>query len=152
YARNGKRSGAWMSEYRTQEAFKGAITPIVSNNSNYVKSEAGKPVLISWGDAKTVFHEFGHALHGLLSHIQYPTLAGTNTLGDFVEFPSQLLEHWLLTPEVLNRFAVHYQTGAPIPPELVAKIQAARNFNEGFHTVEYLLCAIYDMRIHMAPE
>ncbi|HEU0034869.1 MAG TPA: M3 family metallopeptidase [Kofleriaceae bacterium] len=151
YARDGKRSGAWMSEYRTQESFKGDITPIVSNNSNFVKGKPGEPVLISWDDATTLFHEFGHALHGLVSKIRYPSLAGTNTLRDFVEFPSQLNEHWLSTPEVLNKFAVHYKTGKPIPAELVAKIQKAKHFNEGFRTVEYLASAIYDMKIHTAP-
>jgi peptidyl-dipeptidase Dcp len=151
YARDGKKSGAWMSEYRTQETFRSVITPIVSNNSNYVKGQAGKPVLISWDDAVTLFHEFGHALHGLLSKVRHPQLAGTSTLRDFVEFPSQLLEHWLITPEVLNQFAIHYQTGKPIPAELVAKIQAAEHFNQGFATVEYLLSAIYDMKIHVLP-
>ncbi|HWU86727.1 MAG TPA: M3 family metallopeptidase [Kofleriaceae bacterium] len=151
YARDGKRSGAWMNEYRTQEAFKGGVTPIVSNNSNFVKGKPGEPVLISWDDAQTLFHEFGHALHGLLSKVNYPTLAGTNTLRDFVEFPSQLNEHWLATPEVLNKFALHYQTGKPIPAELVAKIQKAKNFAQGFKTVEYLMSAIYDLKIHTAP-
>jgi peptidyl-dipeptidase Dcp len=151
YARPGKRSGAWMSEYRTQERFKGAVTPIVSNNANFVKGKPGAPVLISWDDATTLFHEFGHALHGLLSNVSYPTLAGTNTKRDFVEFPSQLNEHWLTTPEVLSKFCLHYQTGKPIPGELVAKIQKAKNFNQGFKTVEYLASAIYDLRIHMAP-
>ncbi len=151
YARDGKRSGAWMSEYRTQEAFKQNLTPIVSNNSNYVKGKAGEPVLISWDDAETMFHEFGHALHGLLSNIRYPTLAGTNTLRDFVEFPSQINEHWMSTPEVLNKFAIHYQTKKAIPADLVAKIQKAKNFNQGFTTVEYLMSAIYDMKIHTAP-
>jgi peptidyl-dipeptidase Dcp len=151
YAREGTRSGAWMSEYRTQEKIKDAITPIVSNNSNYVKGKAGTPVLISWDDAETLFHEFGHALHGLLSNVRYPTLAGTNTLRDFVEFPSQVNEYWLSTPEILNKFAIHYQTKKAIPPELVAKIQKAKNFNQGFATVEYLLSAIYDMKIHTAP-
>lgn len=151
YARDGKRSGAWMNEYRTQESFKGAVTPIVSNNSNFVKGKPGEPVLISWDDAVTLFHEFGHALHGLLSAVRYPTLAGTNTLRDFVEFPSQLNEHWLATPEVLNKFALHYQTGKPIPAALVAKIQKAKNFNQGFKTVEYLMSAIYDLKIHTAP-
>ncbi len=151
YARDGKRSGAWMSEYRTQETFKQNLTPIVSNNSNYVKGKPGETVLISWDDAETLFHEFGHALHGLLSNIRYPTLAGTNTLRDFVEFPSQINEHWLSTPEVLNKFAIHYKTKKPISPELVGKIQKAKNFNQGFTTVEYLMSAIYDMRIHMAP-
>ncbi len=151
YARDGKRSGAWMSEYRTQEAFKNAVTPIVSNNSNFVKGKAGQPVLISWDDATTMFHEFGHALHGLNSAVKYPTLAGTNTKRDFVEFPSQLNEHWLTTPEVLNKFCVHYKTGKTMPPELVAKIEKAKNFNQGFKTVEYLYSAIYDLRIHMTP-
>jgi peptidyl-dipeptidase Dcp len=151
YARPGKRSGAWMSEYRTQEAFKTAVTPIISNNSNFVKGKRGEPILISWDDATTMFHEFGHALHGLCSHVSYPTLAGTNTKRDFVEFPSQLNEHWLTTSEVLTKFCVHYQTGKPIPADLVAKIEKARNFNQGFKTVEYLAAAIYDLRIHMAP-
>ncbi len=151
WARAGKRSGAWMSEYRTQEAFKNAVNPIVSNNCNYVKGKAGAPVLISWDDATTMFHEFGHALHGLNSNVKYPTLAGTNTKTDFVEFPSQLNEHWLTTPEVLNKFCLHYQTGKPIPADLVAKIEKAKNFNQGFKTVEYLYNAIYDLRIHMTP-
>ncbi len=151
YARDGKHSGAWMNEYRTQEAFKSPIAPIVSNNSNMVKGKAGTPVLISWDDASTMFHEFGHALHGLNSNVRFISLAGTNTLRDFVEFPSQLNEHWLPTPEVLNKYAVHYQTKKPIPADLVAKIQKAKNFNEGFKTVEYLAAAIYDMKIHTAP-
>jgi peptidyl-dipeptidase Dcp len=149
YARDGKQSGAWMSEYRTQEAFKQPASPIVSNNSNFVKAKGA--VLISWDDAQTLFHEFGHALHGLNSNVHYPTLAGTNTKRDFVEFPSQLNEHWLRTPEVLNKFALHYQTGKPIPAELVAKIEKAKHFNEGFRTVEYLASAIYDLKIHTAP-
>jgi len=149
YARDGKQSGAWMNEYRTQEAFKQPASPIVSNNSNFVKSKGA--VLISWDDAQTLFHEFGHALHGLNSNVHYPTLAGTNTKRDFVEFPSQLNEHWLRTPEVLSRYALHYQTGKPIPAELVAKIEQAKHFNEGFRTVEYLAAAIYDLKIHTAP-
>jgi peptidyl-dipeptidase Dcp len=151
YARDGKRSGAWMSEYRTQEALKEPITPIVSNNSNFVKGKAGEPVLISWDDAVTMFHEFGHALHGLNSSVKYPSLAGTNTKRDFVEMPSQLNEHWLPTPEVLNQFALHFKTKQPIPAALVAKIAKAKNFNQGFKTVEYLMSAIYDLKIHTAP-
>ena len=164
YARDGKQSGAWMTEYRTQESFKGPrdggsqrtlasgpASPIVSNNSNFVKGKPGEPVLISWDDATTMFHEFGHALHGLNSNVHYPTLAGTNTKRDFVEFPSQLNEHWLATPEILNKFALHYQTGKPMPAELLAKIKNAKHFNEGFKTVEYLSAAIYDMKIHTAP-
>ena len=149
YARAGKNSGAWMNPYRTQEKFKTEITPIVSNNSNFVKGKADEPVLISWDDAVTMYHEFGHALHGLSSNTNYPTLAGTSVKRDFVEFPSQLNEHWLSTPEVLNQFALHYKTGKPIPADLVAKIEKAKNFNQGFSTVEYLSAAIYDMKIHL---
>ncbi|HEY4242637.1 MAG TPA: M3 family metallopeptidase [Kofleriaceae bacterium] len=157
YARDGKRSGAWMSEYRTQEAWKKSISPIVSNNANFikpnpgVKGKPGEPVLISWDDATTMFHEFGHALHGLNSDVRYATLAGTNVKRDFVEFPSQLNEHWLPTHEVLNKFATHYQTGAPMPAALLDKIQKAKHFNEGFKSVEYLAAAIYDLEIHTAP-
>lgn len=146
YARDGKESGAWMSEYRTQERFKEVVSPIVSNNSNFIKGEGS--VLISWDDAQTLFHEFGHALHGLCSNVRYPSLAGTNTKRDFVEFPSQLNEHWLRTPEILERFAVHHQTGQPMPKELFAKLEKAKHFNEGFRTVEYLAAAIYDLKIH----
>jgi peptidyl-dipeptidase Dcp len=150
YARAGKQSGAWMNEYRTQERFKGAVTPIVSNNTNFVPAGAGKPILISWDDATTMFHEFGHALHGMNSNVTYPSLAGTNVARDFVEFPSQLNEHWLPTHEVLSRFAVHFETGRPMPEELVAKIKRAKTFNQGFATVEYLASAILDMKIHLA--
>ena len=150
YARDGKNSGAWMNEYRSQERFNTEIPPIVSNNCNYVKGKAGEPILISWDDATTMFHEFGHALHGLNSNVNYPTLAGTNVKRDFVEFPSQLNEHWFPTPEVLNKFALHYKTGKPIPPALVAKTHKAKNFNQGFQTVEYMAAAIYDMKIHLA--
>ncbi len=152
YARDGKRSGAWMSEYRTQEAYKDNITPIVSNNSNYVKGKPGEPVLISWDDAKTTFHEFGHAVHGLLSEVNYPTLAGTAVARDFVEFPSQIYEHWLSTPEVLNRFALHYQTGEPMPAELIEKIERAATFNKGFTTVEFLASGLVDMKLHLAGD
>jgi peptidyl-dipeptidase Dcp len=151
YARDGKQSGAWMSEYRTQERSADRITPVVSNNANFVKGAAGAPVLLSWDDAVTMFHEFGHALHGLSSDVRFRTLAGTNVQRDFVEFPSQLNEHWLPTREVLSRFARHFQTGQPIPDALVARIERARRFNQGFKTVEYLASAIYDMKIHMAP-
>ncbi len=151
YARDGKRSGAWMSEYRTQEAFRKPVTPIVSNNSNFVKGKPGQPVLISWDDAVTMFHEFGHALHGLDSKVHYPSLAGTNTKRDFVEFPSQLNEHWLPTSELLGTYALHHETGKPMPEVLLAKIEKAKNFNQGFKTVEYLMSAIYDMKIHSVP-
>ncbi len=152
YARKGKRSGAWMNAYRNQERFKGEVTTLVSNNSNFVKPSPGEPVLISWRDAETLFHEFGHALHGLSSNVTYPSLSGTNVARDYVEFPSQLLEHWLSTPEVLNRFALHHQTGKPIPPALVAKIKKASTFNQGFGTVEYLSSALVDMKLHLAGD
>jgi peptidyl-dipeptidase Dcp len=152
YARAGKRSGAWMNAYRTQERVNGEITTIVSNNANFVKGKPGEPLLISWDDATTMFHEFGHALHGLNSDVTYPSLSGTAVARDYVEFPSQLMEHWLSTPEVLNRFAVHYQTGKPIPQELVDKIKRSATFNEGFITVEYLAAALLDMKLHMAGD
>jgi peptidyl-dipeptidase Dcp len=152
YARPGKQSGAWMNAYRTQEKFQRPITTIVSNNSNFVKGKPGEPVLISWTDAQTLFHEFGHALHGLSSDVSYPSLAGTAVARDYVEFPSQLLEHWLQTPEVLNRFALHHQTGQPIPAALVEKIKRASTFNEGFDTLEYLASAIVDLKLHTAGD
>jgi peptidyl-dipeptidase Dcp len=152
YARPGKRSGAWMNAYRNQERFDKEVTTIVSNNANFVKGQPGEPVLISWDDASTLFHEFGHALHGLSSNVTYPTLSGTNVVRDYVEFPSQLLEHWLSTPEVLQRYAVHYQTGKPIPQVLVDRIERASKFNEGFRTVEYLSSAIVDMKMHLAGD
>lgn len=150
YARDGKHSGAWMSEYRTQEKFKEPVTPIVSNNSNFVKGKPGEPILISWDDTTTMFHEFGHAVHGLSSNVTYPSLAGTSTKRDFVEFPSQVNERWAITTEVLSKYALHYKTGKPIPDELVAKIRKSKTFNEGFITTEYLASALYDMKIHLA--
>jgi peptidyl-dipeptidase Dcp len=149
YARTGKRSGAWMNAYRTQEKFRGDVTTIVSNNSNFIKGAPGEPVLISLSDARTLFHEFGHALHGLSSNVNYPLLAGTAVPRDYVEFPSQLLEEWLLTPEVLSRFALHYKTKKPMPDALVAKIKKAATFNQGFETTEYLSSALVDMKFHL---
>ncbi len=149
YARAGKSSGAWMNEYRTQEHLR-HVLPIVSNNANFIKGRPGEPVLLSWDDAVTLFHEFGHALHGLSSEVTYPTLAGTAVKGDFVEFPSQLHERWLSTPQVLSRFARHHRTGEPIPSDLLAALERARHFNQGFVTTEYLAAAIYDMKIHLA--
>ncbi|HXC72403.1 MAG TPA: M3 family metallopeptidase [Pyrinomonadaceae bacterium] len=152
YARAGKRSGAWMNAYRAQERVNGEVTTIVSNNANFIKGKPGEPVLISWDDATTMFHEFGHALHGLNSNVTYPSVAGTAVPRDYVEFPSQLLEHWLSTPEVLQRFALHYQTGKPIPQELVNKITRSATFNQGFATVEYLSAALVDMKLHLAGD
>jgi peptidyl-dipeptidase Dcp len=152
YARDGKRSGAWMNSYRNQDKLDKGTATIVSNNANFVKTKPGEPVLISWDDAITMFHEFGHALHGLSSNVTYPSLSGTNVSRDYVEFPSQLLEHWLSTPEVLNKYAVHYQTGKPIPQELVDKIKKTATFNQGFSTLEYLSSALVDMKLHLAGD
>lgn len=153
YAREGKRSGAWMTDYRAQENMNGnPITTIVSNNSNFIKGAEGDPVLISWDDATTLFHEFGHALHGLLSKVQYPSQSGTSVARDYVEFPSQINEHWLSTPEVLKQFAVHCETGEPLPKELADKIELAATFNQGFATVEYLASALVDMKLHLAGD
>lgn len=150
YARAGKRSGAWMNSYRSQQKLDGEIATIVSNNANFVKGRPGEPVLISWDDATTLFHEFGHALHGLSSNVTYRSLSGTEVARDYVEFPSQLLEHWVETPEVLQKFAVNYKTGEPIPARLVEKIKNASKFNQGFATVEYLASALVDMKLHLA--
>ena len=150
YARPGKGSGAWMSEYRTQANFAGKVTPIVSNNANFVRGAPGEPVLISWTDAVTLFHEFGHGLHGLNSAVTYPSLAGTGVVRDFVELPSQLFEHWLPTREVLTRFAATIETGEPMPQALVENIRSRPRFNQGFETVEYLASAILDMKAHLA--
>ena len=150
YARAGKSSGAWMNEYRTQERLGGvATTPIISNNENFIPSAKGEPCLISWTDAVTLFHEFGHGLHGLNSNVTYPSLAGTAVLRDFVELPSQLFEHWLPTRELLAKFAVHYQTGEPMPEALVDKIFRAETFQQGFKTVEYLADALLDLKAHL---
>lgn len=152
YARSGKSSGAWMNEYRTQENFRKPVLPIVSNNSNFVKGTGQGPVLISWDDAETMFHEFGHALHGLNSKVHYPMLAGTNVARDFVEFPSQVHEHWFSTKEILQRFALHRETNQPMPDALIEKIHQAATFNQGFATTEYLASAIVDMKLHLAGE
>ena len=152
YARTGKRSGAWMSDYRGQERLDGPVIPIVSNNCNFVKPPPGEPALVSWDDATTLFHEFGHALHGLCSDVTHPSLAGTRVARDYVELPSQLLEHWLSTPEVLGRFAIHCTTGKSISAELVAKIRRAETFNAGFRTIEFLASAIVDMKLHLAGD
>ncbi len=152
YARPDKRSGAWMNAYRNQERFDSEITTIVSNNANFVKAAPGEPVLISWDDARTLFHEFGHALHGLSSNVTYPSLSGTAVARDYVEFPSQLLEHWLSTPEVLNKYALHFKTGKPLPKALVEKLDRSAKFNQGFSTLEYLSAALIDMKFHLAGD
>ncbi|MDV6028858.1 MAG: M3 family metallopeptidase [Phycisphaera sp. RhM] len=152
YARAGKRSGAWMTAYRVQQNMGDAKTPIVSNNSNFIPGGKDETVLISWDDAVTLFHEFGHALHGLCSDVNYPSQAGTSVARDYVEFPSQLLEHWLDTPEVLQKYCVHYETGEPLPQSLIDKIKKASTFNQGFATVEYLASAIVDMKLHTSDQ
>jgi peptidyl-dipeptidase Dcp len=151
FARQGKRSGAWATSYRSHETFNGKQTVLSSNNSNFVKAAPGEPVLISWDDATTYFHEFGHALHSLSSNVAYPTLNGG--VRDYTEFQSQLLERWLITDPVIEKYLVHYKTGEPMPAALVAKIKAAENFNQGFQTTEYLASALVDMKFHTAdPE
>ena len=150
YARPIKASGAWMDQYRSQQKDQ-PTSAIASNNTNFVKPAPGKPVLISWDDAVTLFHEFGHALHAMNSNVTYPSVSGTNTDRDFVEFPSQLNENWLPTKEVLNRFAVDEQ-GKPIPQELVDKVLKAQTFNTGFTVTEYLAAAIMDMKLHTTPQ
>jgi peptidyl-dipeptidase Dcp len=146
YARSGKRSGAWATRYRGQQELGGHRNTLASNNNNFVKGGAGEPTLISIDDATTLFHEFGHAIHSLLQNITYPGLAGTPR--DFVEYPSQVNENWLLTRDVLDNYAKHYKTGEPMPKALVDKIEKSSTFNQGFDTVEYLACAILDMQLH----
>ena len=148
YSRTGKRSGAWATTYRSFSTFDGEKTVLASNNSNFVKPAPGEPVLVSWDDATTFFHEFGHALHFFSSNIKYPTLGGG--VRDYTEFQSQLLERWLSTDEVINQYLVHYKTGEPMPKDLVAKIKNAATFNQGFGTTEYLASAIMDMKLHLA--
>jgi peptidyl-dipeptidase Dcp len=152
YARQGKRSGAWMNSHRKQQKIEENVLPIVSNNCNFIKGAADEPVLISWDDAKTLFHEFGHALHGLCSNVIYPSLSGTAVARDYVEFPSQLMEHWLATPQVLNKFALHYKTNQPLPSILVERLEKAANFNEGFATVETISSSFVDMKLHLTTE
>ncbi len=151
FARPTKRSGAWMTSLRDQEKLKGDIRPLIVNVCNFSKAAAGEPALLSFGDAHTLFHEFGHALHGLLSNVTYPEIAGTNVATDFVELPSQLYEHWLEEPAVLRRFALHCETGEPMPEDLLQRLIAARNFDQGFATVEYVASAFVDLDFHSLP-
>ncbi len=159
FARAGKRSGAWMSSLRWQSRNGGpgnepGTLPVILNNNNFAKAaEAeGQPTLLSMDDARTLFHEFGHGLHGLLSDVTYRRLSGTQVLRDFVELPSQIFEHWITEPEVLQRHARHWQTGEPIPAELVARLQRAQRFNQGYETVRYTASALVDMAVHALPE
>ncbi len=148
FARGSKHSGAWMTSLRDQEKLDGAVTPVILNVCNFAKPAAGEPALLSFDDARTLFHEFGHALHGLLSNVTYPLLAGTSVASDFVELPSQLYEHWLETPEILQQYARHYRTDEPMPRALLDKLLATRNFNQGFATIEYTSCALVDLDLH----
>jgi peptidyl-dipeptidase Dcp len=148
FARTSKHSGAWMTTLRDQEKLMGDIRPLVVNVMNFSKAGAGEPTLLSFEDAKTLFHEFGHALHALLSDVTYPMVSGTSVLTDWVELPSQLYEHWLERPEILSRFAVHHRTGEPMPPDLLNRLVAARTFNQGCATVEYVASALVDLDIH----
>ncbi|MCY3878403.1 MAG: M3 family metallopeptidase [Rhodobacteraceae bacterium] len=148
FARPSKRSGAWCTILRSQHRLAGNVRPVVVNVCNFMRPAADEPCLLSLEDARTLFHEFGHALHVMLSDITYPSLSGTGTVLDFVELPSQLFENWLMTPEVLDRFALHAETGESLPPVLRSRLQAARNFDQGFQTVEYIACAFVDLDLH----
>jgi peptidyl-dipeptidase Dcp len=148
FARPSKQSGAWMTSLREQEKLAGDIRPLIVNVCNFPKAPDGNPTLLGFDEARTLFHEFGHGLHGLLSEVTYPKISGTNVATDFVELPSQLYEHWLEQPDVLRRFARHYQTGTAMPEDLLQRLLAARNFNVGFATIEYLACAYVDLGFH----
>jgi len=152
YARPNKRGGAWMSAYRWQSRADGETLPVIVNNNNFAKAPAGEPTLLSADDMRTLFHEFGHGLHGLLSQVTYERLSGTQVLRDFVELPSQLFEHWAFEPAVLKRHALHHATNEPIPDAVIARLQEARRFNQGFDTVEYTACALVDMALHSLPD
>ena len=152
FARSSKHSGAWMTSLRDQERLSGDIRPIVVNVCNFSKPAAGEPALLSFDDARTLFHEFGHALHGMLSNVTYPLLAGTAVPSDFVELPSQLYEHWLEVPEILQEYARHCRTGEPMPQALLDRLLATRTFNQGFATVEYTACALVDLDLHSLPD
>jgi peptidyl-dipeptidase Dcp len=151
FARPSKRSGAWMTSLRDQQKLDGAIAPLVINVCNFARGAGSEPALLSPDDARTLFHEFGHGLHGMLSNVTYPSLSGTAVFTDFVELPSQLYEHWQERPEVLQRFARHYQTGEPLPEDLLRRFLAARKFNQGFATVEFVSSALLDLEFHTQP-
>jgi peptidyl-dipeptidase Dcp len=152
FARASKHSGAWMTTLRDQEKLDGDIRPLVVNVMNFNKAPDGQPTLLSFDDARTLFHEFGHALHALLSNVTYPTVAGTNVLTDWVELPSQLYEHWLEQPDILRRFAIHCRTGRSMPEDLLKRLLAARTFNQGFATVEYVASALVDLDVHLVAD
>jgi len=151
FARPSKRSGAWMTSLRDQQKLDGEVSPLVINVCNFTKGADGEPSLLSPDDARTLFHEFGHGLHGMLSDVTYPSLSGTSVFTDFVELPSQLYEHWQEQPQVLQQFARHYQTGEPLPDDLLNRFLAARKFNQGFATVEFVSSALIDLEFHSQP-
>ena len=151
FARSSKRSGAWMSGYRSQQKLKDDIRPIIVNVMNFAKAPKGEAALLTFDDARTLFHEFGHALHGMLSNVTYPSIAGTSVARDFVELPSQLFEHWLGESDILSKYAVHYKTGETMPDELIARVKGAETFNQGFATVEYVSSALVDLELHTMP-
>ncbi len=151
FARPSKRSGAWMTSLRDQQKLDGAVAPLIINVCNFSKGAGGQPSLLSPDDARTLFHEFGHGLHGMLSNVTYPSLSGTSVFTDFVELPSQLYEHWQEQPQVLRQFARHYQTGEPLPDDLLQRFIAARKFNQGFATVEFVSSALIDLEFHTQP-
>jgi peptidyl-dipeptidase Dcp len=151
FARSSKRSGAWMTSLRDQQKLDGAVAPLILNVCNFSKGADGQPSLLSPDDARTLFHEFGHGLHGMLSNVTYPSLSGTSVFTDFVELPSQLYEHWQEQPQVLRQFARHYQTGEPLPDDLLKRFLAARKFNQGFATVEFVSSALIDLEFHTQP-
>jgi peptidyl-dipeptidase Dcp len=151
FARPSKRSGAWMTSLRDQQKLDGAIAPLIINVCNFAKGADGEPSLLSPDDARTLFHEFGHGLHGMLSNVTYPSLSGTSVFTDFVELPSQLYEHWQEQPQVLQQFARHHQSGEPLPEDLLKRFLAARKFNQGFATVEFVSSALIDLEFHTQP-
>ena len=156
FARPNKRSGAWMSNLRLQtrnvQPGEAAQLPVILNNNNFAKGAAGEPTLLSMDDARTLFHEFGHGLHGLLSDVTFERLSGTQVLRDFVELPSQIFEHWITEPEVLQRHARHWKTGQAMPADLMQRLQRSRLFNQGYETVRYTASAMVDMAVHSLPD
>jgi peptidyl-dipeptidase Dcp len=150
YARPNKQGGAWMNEYVSQSALLGEKS-VVGNHQSIPKPPAGEPTLLTFDEVKTMFHEFGHALHGMFSNVKYPRFSGTSVPRDFVEYPSQVNEMWAVWPEILANYAKHYQTGAPMPKELLDKVIASKKFNQGFTTTEYLAASILDQRWHQLP-
>src|ERR1700753_560145 len=151
FTRPSKRFGAWMTSLRDQQKLDGDVAPLIINVCNFTKGAEGQPALLSPDDARTLFHEFGHGLHGMMSNVTYPSLSGTSVFTDFVELPSQLYEHWQEQPQVLRRFARHYQTGEPLPDDLLKRFTAARKFNQGFSTVEFVASALLDLEFHTQP-